>query len=67
MNISSIGGKKKLRKGGDSVHVQTVRCCLTQHPIYMLNPNLSIYLVKHCMFKKIYSCDPWRLDSWHPN
>lgn len=54
MNICLI--EKNLTKGGDYFHVQTVQCCLTQYPFYVLNPNMSIHLVKHSRLKKIVTC-----------
>lgn len=55
INICLIG-KKNFRNGRDYFHVQTVQCCLIQHPIYIFNCNPSILLVEHCRFKN-NSCD----------
>lgn len=55
-----------LRKEGDYFHVQMVRCCLTQHPIFVLNSNPSAHLVEYCKFKK-NSCDLKKSDSQYPN
>ena len=49
--------KKKSQNGGD---IQTVQCCLTKHPIYVLNSNMSLHLVKDLWLKKIL----WPEEIW---